>query len=114
MATADSAAAGDHRRDHGSRSPRQRRRAGATDPRTVPPVDSRQEQPRGSSHRIVLLPSGLGNVTPAAYPPEHHVIRDLRIVTERLALDHSLSICPLSDHVRNAAGAAGLGLIVAL
>ena len=42
------------------------------------------------------------------------MIRDLRITTERMALDHSLSSCPVSDHVRNAAGAAGLGLIVAL
>jgi acyl-coenzyme A thioesterase PaaI-like protein len=50
----------------------------------------------------------------AAYPPEHHVIRDLRIVTERLSLNHSVSSCPVNDHVRNAAGAAGLGLIVAL
>jgi acyl-coenzyme A thioesterase PaaI-like protein len=53
-------------------------------------------------------------VTPPAYPPEHHIIRDLRIVTERLALDHSVSLCPVTDHVRNAGGAAGLGLIVAL
>jgi acyl-coenzyme A thioesterase PaaI-like protein len=53
-------------------------------------------------------------VTLAAYPPPHHVIRDLRIVSERLALDHSVCSCPLSDYVRNAAGAAGLGLIVAL
>jgi acyl-coenzyme A thioesterase PaaI-like protein len=53
-------------------------------------------------------------VTPAPYPPEHHVIRDLRIVSQRLALDHSVCSCPVTDHVRNAAGAAGLGLIVAL
>ena len=53
-------------------------------------------------------------MTPAAYPPEHHVIRDLQITTDRMELDHSLSSCPVSDHVRNASGAAGLGLLVAL
>jgi acyl-coenzyme A thioesterase PaaI-like protein len=42
------------------------------------------------------------------------VIRDLRITTERPALDHSLASCPVSDYVRNASGAAGLGLLVAL
>jgi acyl-coenzyme A thioesterase PaaI-like protein len=53
-------------------------------------------------------------VTALAYPPAHHVIRDLQITTDRMALDHSLSICPLNDHVRNASGAAGLGLLVAV
>jgi uncharacterized protein (TIGR00369 family) len=41
-------------------------------------------------------------------------MRDLRIVMDRTAVDRSLAIAPVDEHVRNAAGAACLGLIVTL
>jgi uncharacterized protein (TIGR00369 family) len=53
-------------------------------------------------------------LTPPAYPPQHHVMRDLQIVMDRTAVDRSLAIAPVGGHVRNAAGAACLGLIVTL
>jgi len=47
------------------------------------------------------------------YPPHEHVLRDIRISTERIAQDHGLCIVPVTDHIRNAAGNAGIGVIVA-
>jgi acyl-coenzyme A thioesterase PaaI-like protein len=41
-------------------------------------------------------------------------MRDLQIVTYRPADDRSVAIAPVGEHVRNAAGAACLGLIVTL
>jgi acyl-coenzyme A thioesterase PaaI-like protein len=53
-------------------------------------------------------------MTPSTYPPEQHVMRDLQIVTYWPADDRSMAIAPVGEHVRNAAGAACLGLIVTL
>ncbi len=53
-------------------------------------------------------------MTPRPYPPAHHVLRDLGIVTYRPADGRSVALAPVPDHVRNAAGAACLGLIVTL
>jgi uncharacterized protein (TIGR00369 family) len=49
-----------------------------------------------------------------AYPPEQHVMRDLRIEIEHRSADHALCLAPVTEHVRNRAGAAGLGLLVTL
>lgn len=51
---------------------------------------------------------------PAAYPPEHHILRDLLVVTQQETPERSISVAPLTEHVRNAAGAAGLGTIAAV
>jgi uncharacterized protein (TIGR00369 family) len=49
-----------------------------------------------------------------AYPPDQHVMRDLRIEIEHRSADHALCLAPVTEHVRNRAGAAGLGLLVTL
>jgi uncharacterized protein (TIGR00369 family) len=49
-----------------------------------------------------------------AYPPDQHVMRDLRIEIEHRSEDHAFCLAPLTEHVRNGAGAAGLGLLVTL
>jgi acyl-coenzyme A thioesterase PaaI-like protein len=48
------------------------------------------------------------------YPPAHHIMRDVAPVTELRAVDHSLTVAPLTDQVRNAAGHAGLGVLAML
>jgi len=48
------------------------------------------------------------------YPPARHIMRDLRIVTDRPAPEHAISVAPVDDHVRDASGGACLGFLVAL
>jgi acyl-coenzyme A thioesterase PaaI-like protein len=48
------------------------------------------------------------------YPPEHHVLRDLRVTTELVAAERSISLAPVPDSARNAAGSASLGFLVAI
>lgn len=48
------------------------------------------------------------------YPPEHHVLRDLRVTTMLATAEHAVSLAPVPDSVRNAAGAASLGFLVAV
>jgi len=50
----------------------------------------------------------------ATYPPEQHIVRDLRIESEHSASGRAFCLAPVTDHVRNRAGAAGLGLLVTL
>jgi uncharacterized protein (TIGR03086 family) len=48
------------------------------------------------------------------YPPEHHFLRDLDVTTEQVTAERSISLAPVEDSVRNAAGAASLGFLAAL
>lgn len=50
----------------------------------------------------------------AAYPPERHVLRDLDISTEQVSPTRSVSIAPVGEAVRNAAGAASVGFLAAV
>jgi uncharacterized protein (TIGR00369 family) len=50
----------------------------------------------------------------STYPPDQHVMRDLRIATIRPSIDRSISVAPLTAEVRNSAGHAALGLLVTL
>jgi acyl-coenzyme A thioesterase PaaI-like protein len=50
----------------------------------------------------------------STYPPEHHVIRDLRMVTFKQAVDHCLVWVPAQPNVRADDGALRLGVIGAL
>jgi acyl-coenzyme A thioesterase PaaI-like protein len=50
----------------------------------------------------------------AQYPPEHHVLRDLQVTTELVTAERSVSLAPVPDSARNAAGAASLGFLVAI
>jgi uncharacterized protein (TIGR00369 family) len=52
-------------------------------------------------------------VTPS-YPPEQHVMRDLRIESEHRAEGNAFTLAPVSEHLRNRAGGAGLGVLVTL
>ncbi len=48
------------------------------------------------------------------YPPDHHVLRDLRVTTELVTAERAISLAPVPDSARNAAGAASLGFLVAV
>jgi acyl-coenzyme A thioesterase PaaI-like protein len=48
------------------------------------------------------------------YPPAHHVLRDLDVTTEQATAEQSISLAPVPDAARNAAGAASLGFLVAV
>jgi acyl-coenzyme A thioesterase PaaI-like protein len=52
--------------------------------------------------------------TAAPYPPDGHSISDLDITTEQLSATRARSLSPVTDAVRNEAGAAGLGYLVSL
>lgn len=46
------------------------------------------------------------------YPPEHHFLRDLRIETVQTGEHSGRCLAPVTDFLRNRAGAVGLGVIV--
>jgi acyl-coenzyme A thioesterase PaaI-like protein len=49
-----------------------------------------------------------------AYPPERHFLRDLDSTSLQLAADRNLMTAPVTDGMRNAAGAAALGMLATL
>jgi acyl-coenzyme A thioesterase PaaI-like protein len=48
------------------------------------------------------------------YPPPYHLLRDLDVTTEQATAEQSISLAPVPDAARNAAGAASLGFLVAI
>src|SRR5262245_5677308 len=67
--------------------------------------------PDPQSPRTVLSGDDARDTT---YPPEHHVLRDLDVTTEQLSAERAVSLAPVDDAVRNAAGAASLGFLTAV
>jgi acyl-coenzyme A thioesterase PaaI-like protein len=55
-----------------------------------------------------------GDAGSTGYPPAHHVLRDLDVTTEQVTAEESISLAPVPDAARNAAGAASLGFLVAV
>ena len=51
---------------------------------------------------------------PSVYPPPIHFLSDLDIATEHVALDHTVATVAVDEFVRNRAGAASLGFVVAV
>jgi acyl-coenzyme A thioesterase PaaI-like protein len=49
-----------------------------------------------------------------SYPPEHHVLRDLRFTTERPAADHAVIRAPLVPELRGPGGALLVGALTCL
>jgi uncharacterized protein (TIGR00369 family) len=50
----------------------------------------------------------------SSYPPERHVVRDLRMETMKQAVDHALVWAPVQPHICTSAGTLHLGVITTL
>jgi acyl-coenzyme A thioesterase PaaI-like protein len=48
------------------------------------------------------------------YPPAHHFLRDLGVVSEQVSAERSVTVAPVTAAVRNGGGAASLGFIATL
>ncbi len=51
---------------------------------------------------------------PAVYPPSVHFLSDLDILTEHVAVDHTIATVAVDEFVRNSAGVASLGFVSAV
>jgi len=59
-------------------------------------------------------PEPAATSVPISTVPERNSISDLDVTTEQLSATHARSMAPVTDAVRDASGAAGLGYLVAL